>query len=447
LILTEEGLFRYSTIVYSDIKKSAKSTIAAAVILWRAFQIDAADGWGSIYIIANDLKQADSRVAYYLRRAITLNPQIRALCKIRLGSYKVTLPNETFIEAIPIDPSGEAGSNADMVVFSELWGAHSKAQSQMWTEATLPPGKFGRAFRWVETYAGITGGAPILEQLYEQGVKLGQRLDSDLEIYANPAARLFCMWNTRPRLPWQTSEYYDQERAVLLPSEFDRVHRNQWSEDSAEAFLPSIALWDACEEPLPPLDPHTPCVLALDGAESNDTFASIIVSRHPADPTRLAVRYVRPYVPQKGVPLDFDAIEQDIRYLVQTYAVQQIAYDPFLLGQLMRRLTDNSNPRKPAIRTPVEPFPQGAQRLEADKGLYDLVTQRRLAHDGNQELRQHLANANRKVDAESRRLRIVKRTYALKIDLAVALAMGAQRAGEALEIQTGFSFAYDQRRR
>ena len=210
---------------------------------------------------------------------------------------------------------------------------------------------------------------------------------------------------------------------------------------SIDQFLPSIALWDACQAALPPLDAHTPCVLALDGAESNDTFASVIVS---ADADRLAVRYVRPYVPSKGVPLDFDAIEQDIRDLCSRYAVQELAYDPFLLGQLIRRLTTGPNP----IRVPCVPFPQGAQRLEADKGLYDLISQRRIVHDGNAELRQHLANANRKVDAESRKLRIVKRKYELKIDLAVCLSMGAQRAGEILGvIRTGFSFSYDTRRR
>ena len=231
----------------------------------------------------------------------------------------------------------------------------------------------------------------------------------------------------------------------FLPPDFvlslERTYDTEWIAQELEGefldlgsidhFLPSISLWDACEEPLPPLDPHTPCILALDGAESNDTFASVIVSRHPTDATRLAVRYVRPYVPAKGVPLDFDAIEADIRYLVGAYAIQQIAYDPFLLGQLMRRLTDASSPQRPAIRTPIEPFPQGAQRLEADKGLFDLITQRRIAHDGNAELRAHLANANRKVDIESRKLRIVKRSYPLKIDLAVALSMGAQRMAEA----------------
>jgi phage terminase large subunit-like protein len=162
---------------------------------------------------------------------------------------------------------------------------------------------------------------------------------------------------------------------------------------SIDHFLPSIVLWDACKADLPPLDGHTPCVLALDGAESNDTFASVIVSSW-AD--GVAVRYVRPYVPKPGQPLDFDAIEADIRALCRRYAVQQIAYDPFLLGQLIRRLTTGDSP----IPVACEPFPQGAQRLESDKGLYDLITSRRLAHDGDAELRAHIANANRKIDTK-----------------------------------------------
>ena len=206
-----------------------------------------------------------------------------------------------------------------------------------------------------------------------------------------------------------------------------------------DRFLPSITLWDACKDDLPPLDAHTPCILALDAGESNDTFASVIVSRHPTDPARLAVRYVKPYVPIRGVPLDFDAIEQDIRDLVKAYAIQQIAYDPFLLGQTIRRLTD---PQNAPISTVCEPFPQGSQRLESDKGLFDLITQRRIAHDGNEELRAHISNSNRKVDVESRKLRIVKRKYALKIDLAVALAMGAQRAGEVLALNQSGSTNY-----
>jgi phage terminase large subunit-like protein len=434
LAIDADGLFCYSTIVWGDIKKSAKSTLAAAVVLWRAIQIDATEGWGSIYVIANDLKQADSRVAYYMRRAILLNPELRAICKIRTGAYKVTLPNQTFIEAIPIDPSGEAGSNADMVVFSELWGAHSKAQAQMWTEATLPPGKFGRSFRWIETYAGVKGEAPILEQLYDQAINHGRRLDDDLEIYDHPIGRLFCLWNTQPRLPWQSPAYYAQERSTLLPSEFARVHRNQWADGGADKFI-DIKLWEACAESLPPLGPREPCILALDGSESDDSFPLVIVSAHPRDPSRLAVRYVHIYTPTPGVVLDDSLIEAEIRDLVRRYAVRELAYDRALIGQLLRRLTTQVPHGPPPIAVPCETFNQHAARLEADKGLSDLIMQRRIAHDaqmdGAAELKQHLMNANKKRDSAGH-IRIVKRSQTLKIDAAVDLSMACARASTLL---------------
>ena len=56
----DAGQFLYSVIVWSDIKKSIKSSIAAAVALERASRLN----WGSVKIVANDLKQADSRVAF-----------------------------------------------------------------------------------------------------------------------------------------------------------------------------------------------------------------------------------------------------------------------------------------------------------------------------------------------------------------------------------------------
>jgi phage terminase large subunit-like protein len=139
----EKGNFKYSIIIWSDIKKSAKSTIAAAVTLFRAEFAE----WGEFYVVANDLKQADSRVAHYIRRGIQLNERMRDTYRV-LG-YRTVAPNGSFIEAIPIDPSGEAGGNADLVVFSELWGANENQKQTMWVEMTIPPGKHGKAFRWV----------------------------------------------------------------------------------------------------------------------------------------------------------------------------------------------------------------------------------------------------------------------------------------------------------
>jgi len=235
----------------------------------------------------------------------------------------------------------------------------------------------------------------------------------------------FLGWASRPErdAAWYAATEADAVDSAHMKQEYPATPEEAFEATEEDTFLPAMALWDACRDALPPLGPHERCVLALDAAESNDTFATVIVSPHPADGARTAVRYVRPYVPVPGQPLDFDAIEADVRDLVSRYAIQEIAYDPMLLGQTVRRLTTGATP----IGAPCVPFPQGAQRLEADKGLFDAITQRRIAHDGDEALRAHVSNANRKMDAEGRRLRIVKRSYPLKIDLAVALSMGQAR--------------------
>ncbi len=418
----DRGHFIYNVVVWSDIKKSAKSTIAAAVALYRAHQVE----WGSIKIIANDLKQADSRVAYYLRRAITLN---ESMIDIKQRNYKTTLPNNTIVEAIPIDPAGEAGGNDDLIIFSELWAAKHKGIQQMWSEMTLSPQKFGYSQRWIETYAGYSNESPILEQLYETGVKNGQRLDlsygghdlSDLEVYANKD--LLCLWNDRPRLPWQTPEYYASEENILMPSEFSRMHRNQWT-TSTEKFVEMI-WWDACKEQLPELTRSEPVVIALDAATGGttiqaDCFAMVMVSRHPGADRKqdVAVRYCGIWNPPPGGYLDFAPIEEELIRLCGTFSVIEVAFDRHQLHDMAMRN------KKKAIANFRE-FPQTNDRLVADKQLQTLIMERRISHDGNPLLREHIDNAYVKKTED--KLRIVKRTPSLKVDAAVSLAMASHR--------------------
>ena len=264
LALDPDGKFRYSTIVWSAIKKSAKSSIAAAVGLWFAWR----KPWSSVKVIANDLKQAESRVAFYMRRAIELHPEWKDICKV--VNYKITLPNHSVIEAIPIDPSGEAGANDDLVIYSELWGWKQRGAVRMWTETTLSPMKFGQSLRWCETYAGFSGESPVLEDLFEMGVNQGTCINPEAELYRN--GRLLVYWNTKPTLPWQTPEYYSQEESSLMPNEFERVHRNKWA-SSTSKFVPD-EWWIACKKDRIPVTEHEPWVIALDAAISGDCFGS-----------------------------------------------------------------------------------------------------------------------------------------------------------------------------
>lgn len=311
---------------------------------------------------------------------------------------------------------------------SELWGAQNEAAQRLWTELTLSPTKFGISFRWVETYAGYRGESPLLETLYEQGTKEGilipesKDFNPPLEAWENKTGRMLCLWNTVGRRPWLNQEYYAQEAAVLAPEEFDRVHRNQW-QSSVERFIP-IEWWDSCQadpgfkEPVYTKDqPH---ILSLDASVSGDCFAVVMVSGYDELGLKLCVRYVNAYRPPKGGKIDFGEIEKEVRRLTHDYNIIEIVYDPYQLEDMAGRL-------KKDMLAHLFAFNQNAPRLIADKELQDSIRNRSIVHHGESVLREHLENANAKKQ-DDHKLRIVKRSELLKIDAAVALSMGLNRA-------------------
>mgnify|MGYP006935472212 CR=1 FL=1 len=426
------GNFKYSIIVWSDIKKSGKSTIGAAVNLFRAEYTE----WGEFYVVANDLKQADSRVAHYIRRAIQLNPRMRD--SYRTQGYRTIAPNGSYIEAIPIDPSGEAGSNADQITFSELWGANENQKQTMWAEMTLPPGKHGKSFRWIESYAGFAGESKLLYSLYDMGVKQGRMLWPDrlydvtdgepepLELYVNDEARMLCLWNTVPRCAWQTKDYYASESMILTPAQFQRLHRNQWV-TSEETFVP-MEWYDHCRRPeteFPKLAEHQACIVALDAATSNDNFGLWLGARHPTLKDDVITLFAQKWKPDKNTgKIDFQGTEEKpgpervVRDLCKRYNVVQICYDPYQLHDMATRL------KKEGL-TWVRPFSQGSDRLLADSQFRDLIRDKRFWHRGEVDLRDHIQNANAKIDENDSKVRLVKRMETLKIDLAVCASMGS----------------------
>lgn len=444
------GRFVYNVVVWSDIKKSAKSSIAAAVALDRAYRVE----WGSVKLIANDLKQADSRVAFYLRRAVGLNVAMAAT--VKQVRYKTTLPNQATIEAIPIDPAGEAGGNDDLIVFSELWGATTDKALQMWAESTLSPTKFGFSQRWIETYAGYVGESVLLEQLYEQNVKSEYRIDLsytddaghyhdlwDLEVYAH--AGQLCLWNTVPRLEWQTPEYYAAEEGVQLPNEFLRIHRNQWV-SSVSKFVPD-EWWEACKGALPQFGPREPLVLGVDAGVSDDNFGLGGVSHKDG---RACVRYARRWEPGPDGKIDFlgtsenPGPEREIVKLCFKYNVTEVRYDPHQLHDMATRLRKgvkvdkNGNMIKEGewsfrtVKINMVEFKQaGDLQTEADKQFYDKIRDGRMLHNGDPDLTEHIQNSNAKTEGE--RLRIIKRAAKSKIDLAKSISMAAYEAEEKKE--------------
>ncbi|OGC94596.1 MAG: hypothetical protein A2W25_02400 [candidate division Zixibacteria bacterium RBG_16_53_22] len=395
--------------MWSDLKKSAKTTIAAAVAAYVAFTKPNA----RIRFVGNDLKQADSRVFNALTTAIDLNPQWKS--EITVRQHTLIFPNGSIIESVPVDPAGEAGGNDDMIEWTELWAATHKAHVKLWNELTLSPTKFGESFRWVDTYAGYSGESEVLESLYKLAVIDGQPLDlglAGLEVFSN--RRFFCLWNTKPLLSWLTPEYYAQEAAMLTDNEFRRLHKNEWV-SSSETFVP-LEWWTACKvASMPPVE-RNPVVIALDAGISDDAFAMVAVSR---ENKQVRVRYAKAWRPPKDGQVDFRNVETELKRLVGIYNVAEVCYDPYQLHDFCKRL------QRDGVAFFKE-FSQGTDRLIADKSLYDMIRDRTIEHDGNAELTEHIQNANAKTEGD-KAMRIVKRSASGKIDCAVALSMANYR--------------------
>lgn len=404
-----DGNLAYSTWLYSSVKKSAKTTIGAAVALWQAWRIPD----GEIYIVGNDLKQADNRMNKAIRYCIEHNPQMRDRCRVIRNT--VYLDNGTVIEAVPVDARGEAGSNPTGIFWTEVWGAKQAKHEEMWSEMTLSPTRAGQSFKFLESYAGHRGESLILERLYDDLVTPENVLDPAIspELYAS--GKSVAYWNTRRYLPWQVDndDYYAQERREKTPTEYRRQHHNEW-QNALSVFVDPL-WWTACEGELPPHTDRSLYVMALDAAVSGDCFALVLVGR---DGETVYPREARIWTPPEGGEIQFADVERTVRLLCQQYRVVEIAYDPYQLKDMAQRLT--------AEGYYLREFGQGAARLEADKQLHDLIRDGRIRHDGHDGLTRHVTNAAR-LDSDDK-LRIVKRSDALKIDAAVALSMATDRA-------------------
>ena len=210
----------------------------------------------------------------------------------------------------------------------------------------------------------------------------------------------------------------EAERRVYLKAEWEDIAES-------EPFLPSIALWDLLKADLPPMDPKQAMVLAADAAVGrisgmSDCFGLAGVTRHP-DPKyndQLFIRYARKWQAKPGKKIDFDGPREEIRRLCKQFSIVMVCYDVTQLHDMMSGLN------KEKLSWFFE-FSQGNRRLVADKQFQDLIFERRIWHNGDPDLREHIHNADRKLSEDGKKLRIVKRNENLKIDLAVCLSMAS----------------------
>lgn len=431
-IFTEQradGAFKWQTLMFSTIKKSGKTTISGLYARW------AAETWGAfreIYNMGNKYKQAKERAFKIAKRSIMLSPK-KYQDEWELMETKMThLPSGSFIEALPISGSGEAGGNQSLTVWTELWGFQYDDALLMWDELKpVPTNPLSQ--RFIDTYAGFEGESELL-WMYWQMAKEGERLHDELPIYGVPEAGL-CAYIDEGvearRMPWQTKEYYAQQEKSEPPQSFARHHLNQWT--ASQLALVDMALWDAQHvkyltpnpSPLNGEGGKPRGVIAVDASVSGDCTAASACTLIDGQVVEMETAIFEP----DGKKIDYhETLRPTLDSMMKRYRVVKIVYDPYQLHDFMTQLSKDPDYR----RVEIEEFQQGGERLKADTALVGDVRQGTFWHQGDEQLRRHIQNADGKASGD-KAIRIVKRAIGKPIDGAVAVSMAAWVARQALD--------------
>src|SRR5262245_23347606 len=408
-----DGALLYRQVILSEPKKSGKTFIAGCLALWWAIITESTE----IIVVANDREQSISRVFQTAVDLIEKNPALAA--EAETYSNTIVFNNGTVITAISSDYKGAAGSRHSLLVADELWGFESESSRRLWEELTPPPTEFS-AWQLIVTYAGFTGESDLLESIYKRGIQ-GKRIDSELECYESD--ELFLFWSHTPRQPWQDEAYYESQRRILRPTQFQRLHRNEWV--SSESSFITAELYDDCVEP-GHADLSGSLFVGIDCATRRDCYAEVVV-KYEDESDRLQLADCRVWKPSPGVPLN---IESTIEFYLKRVCadprahIQMIYYDPFQMIRTAEVLR--------MAGYPCEAFDQTLGHLtSACENLLSLFTSKGLRLYPNADLREHCLNS---VTIESAKgIRLAKGKQSGKIDACASLsfaALAAVRAGK-----------------
>lgn len=471
---TAQELFKYTTIILSTIKKSGKSTLAAGCGLYVLQHTPYGEG----YCLANDGSQGSDVLYGPIRRCVELHNEYGGIYKkVKAYGNSIRLPNHAEMGWLPCDAAGNAGKEPTATLWSEIWGFETPVKRKLFTEMTVPPTRFGRSVRIIDTYAGYSGTSLLLWDLYQQAVKEGQPHPDFLDlksrgeyvVWENPAAGIFCYWDHEPRMPWQLGSegkmYYQQEARILEPLEYRRLHNNDWISPVGSFIQPEQI--DACKDTTIPLelDPRTPIVVTIDAAETNDCAAIFAFSRHHEFPdTDVSVRLGKIFKPEgpTGTILLEPTVGKTLLQWGLRYNIVVVGYDAYQLAKMTQDYRRGSLTFTPdellsllnewgragltleealdvyrgAVQQWYYKYSQQTERSVADKFFFDLIVHRRfhwnpndtnndIAERGDAEtLIKHIKQAG--AGAANGKYRLQKLSNTLKIDAAVAAAMGSE---------------------
>ncbi|MBA7493956.1 hypothetical protein ES702_04522 [subsurface metagenome] len=388
-------------------KKSGKSTIGAMVASWFLFQ---GENYSEVYLAARDKDQASWIIFSKLVKAIRMNPQMLARCKITSDS--VELPHKgSVLRCLPTEVSA-AGLNPNLVIFDELHLYEYESMRRFWEELTTVPTR-KHPLILIVTYAGYnTDEDNLLYSLYKKGLE-------------GKDSTFFFYWSGKNLMPWQTKAYLKQQKGRLRLGTYKRLHCNEWT-SGEEAFISDTA-WDACvDQKLKPSLPSKEIHITtgIDIGVKSDYSSCVSVSR---DNNKVRLVTYKIWKPTKKNPIDLEAVETYVEELAKGYILDNVLFDPYQFHRSGMSL------KKQGIHT--EEYPQTSDRLvKMGQLLYDLITQGNMELYPDEELRREALHTKAKETQRGWRL---TKAGSGKIDAIIALAMACAGCIEKVRSRPG----------
>jgi phage terminase large subunit-like protein len=405
---------RYTEQVFSAGKKSGKTGLAAMMVIYAAAVL--AGPGGEIYLLANDVEQAQSRVYKAISLILQASPLLKGAVEITQSKI-VFRSTGTAIIAMANEFKSFSGANPSLNVYDELAYYNSENARRMFDEGVPSPAR-RISFRLSVSTAGFDGEPSPLRDLYDRAMERGEQIAPDLWRDGN----LLCYWTHEIKAPWQRPEWVEEMRRSLRPAQFARLILNRWV-SSESAFL-ELEDWDAITDAqLMPLlaKSSLPIWIGLDLGLRHDSTAIVSVA-WDGDRIRLVDHKI--FTPAFGQTLDVEGTaEVAVMSLRARFAVQSVYFDPWQALSVAQRLT------KRGVKM-VE-WPQTPANLGLMAGnLMELIKRRQFAAYPAADLR---VAVSKTIAIESARgYRLGKAKASDRVDPIIALAMaciGCVQAG------------------
>jgi len=418
----------YSIRLWSEMKKSGKSFLAACILLYEVITHSDTE----VVSAANDQEQSQSRVFATAVALCQKNPDLAA-CVVKTTQSEIRFSNGSVFRAIASEYKGAAGGRQRVTCFDELWAYDSERMTRLFEEMTPPPTEKG-AYLLITSYAGYSNEGELLENLYKRGLK-GKRVHRSLECYR--AEGLFMFWSHTRRQPWQLGEegraYYAEQKRILRPNTYARIHRNEWVSSEGVFILPEQ--WAACVDPSrSPLLSGRLLLIGADIGIKSDNGAVVGVAWDDKA-QKIVIACHRVWRPTKNQPVNLQEIEDYILELHRRHRILRLYADPYQAMQMLQNL------QKKIGSNVVMEFPQTvANTTTMGESLYSLIKGKTLVAYPDDDIEAHILNATGVETA--RGFRIAKEKASKKIDLAVALSMACCAALEVGPVPTQPTWGY-----